>query len=222
MCGRIVMELTPELLATVFGISNVPPLVPNYNIAPNQMVLVVRQVSDHRTVDMMKWGLVPSWAKDPAVGSRMINARAETAAEKPSFRHAIRYRRCIVPASGYFEWKQVGKFKTPYYFRMKEGAPLGLAGIWEEWKTPDNSPLHTLSILTTSANRIVAPIHDRMPVILPPDEYSRWLSRHITRPEELQTLYQSFPAELLEAYPVSDKVNSPRNNGRENIQRSAG
>ncbi len=220
MCGRFVMELTPELLATVFGILNAPPLVPQYNIAPTQMVLVVRQVSDHRTLDLMKWGLVPSWAKDPARGSQMINARCETVADKPSFRHAIKYRRGIVPASGYFEWKHVGKAKIPYYFRMKDGTPLGLAAIWEEWKAPDDTPLHTLSILTTAANRIVAPIHDRMPVILHPDEYSTWLSKHITNPGELQALYHPFPAELLDSYPVSDKINSPRNNGRENIKRS--
>ena len=220
MCGRFVMELTPELLASVFGTPKVPTLVPNYNIAPTQLVLIVHQVSDHRTLDIMKWGLIPPWAKDPAIGSQMINARSETVAEKPSFRHAIKYRRCIVPASGYFEWQHEGKVKIPYYFRMKDKSPLGLAGIWEEWKAPDDTLLQTFSILTTTANKIVAPVHDRMPVIIPPDEYSTWLSKHITNPEQLRALYQPFPADLLESYPVSDKVNSPRNNEPENIQRS--
>lgn len=116
-------------------------------------------------------GLVPPWAKDPAIGSQLINARSETVAEKPSFRHAVKYRRCIVPASGFFDWKHEGKVKTPYYFRMKDGTPLGLAGLWEEWKAPDGTLLDTFTILTTTANKVVAPIHDRMPVILPPDEY---------------------------------------------------
>jgi putative SOS response-associated peptidase YedK len=137
MCGRMVMELTPELLASVFRTPKIPILVPNYNIAPTQQVLIVHQVSDHRTLDPIKWGLVPSWAKDPAMGSKMINARSESVAEKPSFCHAIKYRRCIVPASGYFEWKHEGKTKIPYYFRMKDGSLLGFAGIWEEWQTPD-------------------------------------------------------------------------------------
>jgi putative SOS response-associated peptidase YedK len=219
MCGRMVMELTPELLATVFGTPKVPTLVPSYNIAPTQMVHIVRQVSDHRTLDSMKWGLVPTWAKDPAIGNQMINARSETVAEKPSFRHAIKYRRGIIPASGYYEWLHEGKAKIPYYFRMKDGSPIGFAGIWEEWKAPDSTLLQTFSLLTTKANKLVEPIHDRMPVILAPDEYPTWLNKHLTSPEQLQQLYQPYPSDLLEAYPVSERVNSPRNNSPENIQR---
>ena len=132
MCGRFVMELTPELIREVFGVTASTPPPPSYNIAPTQLVLVVRQVSDRNRLDLLKWGLVPPWAKDPAIGSQLINARSETVAVKPSFRHAIRYHRCIVPASGFFDWKHEGKAKTPYYFRMKDGSPLGLASIWED------------------------------------------------------------------------------------------
>ena len=167
----------------------------------------------------MKWGLVPPWAKDPAIGSQMINARAETVAEKPSFRHVIKYRRCIVPGSGFFDWKHEGKSKQPYYFRMKNGSPLGFAGIWEEWKAPDGSLLDTFSILTTTANELVATVHDRMPVIFPPDEYGTWLNKHLTDPAELEPLYKPFPAALMDAYPVSDRVNTVRNNSPENIIR---
>ena len=160
---------------------------------------VVRQVSDHNVLSPMKWGLVPSWAKDPSIGSQMINARSETVATKPSFRHAIKYNRCIVPVSGFFDWKHEGKTKTPYYFRMKNSRPLGLAGIWEEWKAPDGSILDTFSILTTTANKLVSTVHERMPVILAPDEYERWLNKHLTDTAQLESLYQPFPDEVMEA-----------------------
>ena len=221
MCGRFTFDIPPGLLAVIFGLREVPELTPSYNVAPTQMSPIVRQVSDHNSLELMKWGLVPPWAKDLAIGSQMINARAETVAEKPSFRHAIKYRRCIVPAGGFFEWRHEGKSKTPLYIHRKDGSPLGLAGIWEEWKAPEGSLLDTFAILTTTANRLVAPIHDRMPVILAPDEYPTWLNRHLTDPKQLQPLCQPFPADLLEAYPVSDRVNSPRNNSPENIRKSS-
>jgi putative SOS response-associated peptidase YedK len=220
MCGRFTFDIPPEQLAVIYGLREVPEVRPSFNIAPTRQVAVVRQVSDHNTLEMMKWGLVPHWAKDPSIGSKMINARSETVAEKPSFRHAIKYRRCIVPASGYFDWKHDGKIKTPYYFRMKDGSPLGFAGLWEEWKAPDGTLLDTFSILTTAANKLIAPIHERMPVILAPDEYPTWLNKHLTDPEQLKPFYQPFPADLLEAYPVSDLVNTPLNNSPENIKRA--
>ena len=219
MCGRFTFDIPPELLVEIFGLAVVPEIAPNYNIAPTQMAPVVRQVSDHNVISLMKWGLVPPWAKDPAIGSQMINARAETVAEKPSFRHAIRYRRGIVPAGGFFEWRREGKSKTPLYIHRKDGRPLGLAGIWEEWKAPGGSLLDTFSLLTTTANKLVAQFHDRMPVILSLEDYPTWLNKHVTDPDQLKPLYQPFPAELLEAYPVSDLVNSPRNNGPEIIRK---
>ena len=217
MCGRFTFDIPPELLAEIFGLVSVPSVSPNYNTAPTQFSPVVRQVSDHNVLNLMKWGLVPSWAKDPSIGSQMINARSETVAVKPSFRHAIKYQRCIVPVSGFFDWKHEGKTKTPYYFRMKNSRPLGLAGIWEEWKTPDGSLLNTFSILTTTANKLVETVHERMPVILAPDKYSTWLNKHLTDPTVLQPLYQPFPADVMEVYPVSDLVNSPKNNSPECI-----
>ena len=217
MCGRFTFDIPPELLAAIFGLRDVPDVTPSYNVAPTQISPIVRQVSDHNSLELMKWGLVPPWAKDPAIGSQMINARSETVTERPSFRHAIRYRRCIVPARGFFEWLHEGKNKTPMYIHRKDGSPLDLAGIWEEWKAPDGSLLNTFAILTTTANKLVEPIHDRMPVLLTQDEYPTWLNRHLTDPEQLKSLYQPFPADLLAAYPVSDRVNSPRNNSPENI-----
>jgi putative SOS response-associated peptidase YedK len=219
MCGRFTFDIPLEVLVEIFGLKEVMAVRSSYNIAPTQQVAVVRQVSDHNSLVPMKWGLVPHWAKDPAIGSQMINARAETVAEKPSFRHAIKYHRCIVPASGFFDWKHEGKSKQPYYFRMKNGRPFGFAGIWEEWKAPDGSLLDTFSILTTTANDLVATVHERMPVILPPEEYGTWLNKHLTDPEELKQFYEPFPAALLDAYQVSDRVNTVRNNGPENIIR---
>lgn len=219
MCGRFTFDIPLEVLVEIFGLKEISEIRPSYNIAPTQQVSVVRQVSDHNSLILMKWGLVPSWAKDPAIGSQMINARAETVAEKPSFRHAIKYRRCIVPGSGFFDWKHEGKNKQPYYFRMKNGRPIGFAGIWEEWKAPDGTLLDTFSILTTTANDLVAPVHERMPVIVPPDDYGIWLNKHLTDPEELKQFYEPFPAKLMDAYPVSERVNTVRNNSPENIVR---
>jgi putative SOS response-associated peptidase YedK len=221
MCGRFTFDIPPELLAAIFGLRDVPEVTTSYNVAPTQLSPIVRQVSDHNSLVPMKWGLVPSWAKDPAIGSQMINARTETVTEKPSFRHAIKYRRCIVPAGGFFEWRHEGKNKIPMYIHRKDGSPLGLAGIWEEWKAPDGSLLDTFAILTTTANKLIESIHDRMPVILAPGDYPTWLNSHLTDPGQLKPLYQPFPADLLAAYPVSDRVNTPRNNSHENIRKRA-
>jgi putative SOS response-associated peptidase YedK len=218
MCGRFTFDIPQELLAAIFGLRDVQEVTTSYNVAPPQISPIVRQVSDYNSLGLMKWGLVPPWAKDPAIGSKMINARAETVMEKPSFRHAIRYRRCIVPASGFFEWVRTATSKTPMYIRRTDGSPLGLAGIWEEWKAPDGSLLETFSILTTTANKLLAPIHERMPVILQPEEYGTWLNKDLTDPEGLQAFYEPFPSALMTAYPVSDRVNSPRNNSPENIR----
>ena len=156
-------------------------------------------------------GLCRHGQKTVSVGSRMINARSESLSDKPSFRNAVRFRRCIVPASGFYEWKPEGPRKIPYYIRMSDGAPMGFAAIWEAWKTPEGAFLETFAILTTSANPLIAPIHERMPVILHPDTYGLWLDKDVSNPEQLLSLYLPFPAELLTLYPVSTRVNSPRN-----------
>lgn len=213
MCGRFVLELTPEMVKNIFGITGeIPDFPARYNVAPSQQVLVVRQDGGvGRSATFMRWGLIPSWAKDPAIGAKLINARSETAHEKPSFRQALRSRRCIIPASGFYEWSHEGKAKTPYYVRMADSAPLPLAGLWESWKSPDGEKIETCTILTTSANTLVTPIHDRMPVILHHEEFDLWLGREVDESERLRSLFQPYPADHLAAYPVTPQVNNVRN-----------
>lgn len=217
MCGRFVMTLSAELLAAIYGIRT-PALAiePRYNIAPGQPVLVVREADAGRELAPVVWGLIPSWAKDPAIGQKLGNARAETVAEKPSFRSAFRHRRCIVPASGFYEWQATGgKTKQPWYIApAKGGEPLSLAGLWEHWQSPDGSEIESCTIITTAANDLMTPIHDRMPVILPPEAVGFWLDRR-ARPEELLHLLQPCQPDLLGAHPVATLVNNPRNNGPE-------
>ncbi|MCX5882612.1 MAG: SOS response-associated peptidase [Deltaproteobacteria bacterium] len=211
MCGRFTSHFPAELLAEIFGLPELPGLVLRYNIAPTQAAVVVRSTGNARSLDLLRWGLVPSWAKDISVGSRMINACSESLPDKPAFRNAVRFRRCIVPASGFYEWKPEGSRKIPYYIRLSDGGPMGFAAIWEVWKSPEGSFLETFSILTTSANPLIATIHDRMPVILHPDTHGLWLNQDVRDPKHLQFLYPPYPADLLTLYPVSTRVNSPRN-----------
>ncbi len=218
MCGRFTLQITHELLAEIFDLPEVPVYQPRYNIAPTQQVAVIRQAAaGSNRLEFQRWGLIPSWAKDKSIGSKMINARAESVAEKPTFRHAIRYRRCLVVASGFFEWREEDGHKTPLYVRLKDGSPMVFAGIWEQWKSPEGETVESCAILTTNANKLIEPLHDRMPVILHPAEYSLWLDRSVTDPEKLKTLYQPYPADLMEMWPVSPLVNSPRNDSPELI-----
>lgn len=222
MCGRFTSLLSPELLAIIFGKEPPERLTFRYNIAPTQMVLFVRKSgSGECSFSSARWGLVPHWAKDPSLGSRMINARCETVHEKPAFRQVIRTRRCIVPASGFFEWQATPSGKLPYYVTMADDSPLFFAGIWDSWKAPDGTNLETCSILTTEANSLMAPIHDRMPVIINRDNIRKWLDPGITNPEKLEDLYQPYPAELMQAWRVSPFVNSPRNDAPACIERIA-
>ena len=214
MCGRFTSLLTPELLAVIretFGVPVPESFEPRYNIAPTQLVRVLRNEGDHNRFDLMKWGLVPFWAKDPSIGSQMINARAETVREKPAFRQAIKYRRCIIPSSGFYEWQRTENRKQPYFIYMADNSPMYLAGIWEQWKRPgEEGFLETFSILTTAANDKVAPIHDRMPVILQPDTYNLWLSHSLHDPAQVQGMFQSVPSSFIDIYKVSDQVNNAR------------
>jgi putative SOS response-associated peptidase YedK len=210
MCGRFVLTFSPEQIKALFGLLELPQFEPRYNIAPNQLVPVVRSGGDHNRSDLMKWGLIPSWAKDPKIGSQMINARSETVAEEPAFRHAIKYNRCIVPASGFYDWQHLGDRKQPYYFHMADHSPMLFAGLWETWQAPDGNLLETFAILTTTANKVVEPIHDRMPVILRPDDFTLWLSRNMHDPEQLRELYHPLPADRLKSYKVPDLVDNPR------------
>ncbi len=218
MCGRFTSLLSPELMEVIFQVKAPQVLAKRYNIAPTQMVPVVRCCeNDHNQLEEMKWGLIPSWAKEPSIGSHMINARSETVHEKPAFRHAIKYRRCIVPASGFFEWSHAGDSKQPYYIRLLDNSPMGLAGILETCKTPSGDQLESFSILTTSTNSLVSQLHDRMPVILHSDEYALWLNRNMHEPEQLTHLYLPYPADLMTAIKVSPFVNSPAHDSPECI-----
>lgn len=208
MCGRFVTVITPEMLAAVFGVLDAAVAAPRYNIAPTQHATVVRSSGDLNRADNIRWGLLPSWSKE--LGTGLINARCETVAEKPSFRSAIKHRRCIVPMSGFYEWKAEAGKKQPYYIYLADNQPMGIAGLWETWKTPEGESLETFCVLTTSANRLMETIHDRMPVILHPSEYQHWLDKELADPAQLKNLYQPYPADLMTARKVPDLVNNPR------------
>lgn len=185
-------------------------LPPRYNIAPTQSVAIVRLAhkSDQRELAVVKWGLVPSWAESPSIGSRMINARAESAAEKPAFRKAFRQRRCLVPADGFFEWETILKQKQPHYITLRDGGLFAIAGLWEWWRR-ETEVIESCTLLTTDANDVVRPLHDRMPVILPPEAYDRWLDPNVEDPAELMSLLKTYPAEAMTERPVDRIVNSP-------------
>jgi putative SOS response-associated peptidase YedK len=212
MCGRFVRTASAADLADLFQLTEVPPLEARYNIAPSQAVLAVRQTPDHpaRELVALRWGLIPHWADDPKIGYRLINARAETAADKPAFRSAFRSRRCLVAATGFYEWQKRAGDKQPFYIRRKDATPLAFAGLWELWHGPEGQALETCTILTTEANEVVRPIHDRMPVILGPGDFDRWLDPEQKDPAKVQGLLGPYPAETMLAYPVSPLVNDPR------------
>ena len=222
MCGRFSQRTPAKKIADKFKVEEVPPLVERYNVAPTQAVLGIRAVDEVREATFFKWGLVPHWAKDPAIGNKLINARAETVTEKPSFREAFLRRRCLVPADGFFEWSRQGDRKRPYYFRMKnDGEPFAIAGLWERWEGGDGGPLETCTLLTTEANDLLTPYHDRMPVILEPEDYALWLGDDARQLELVPDLLRPYPASKMIGYPVSTAINSPYNEGVELIEPSA-
>ena len=222
MCGRYTLATPVNRLAEAFGFdASAPDLPPNYNVAPTQTVAAVLRNDGARRLEMLRWGLVPSWADDPGIGSRMINARSETAPEKPSFRRAFRDRRCLIPADGFYEWRRENGGKQPYHFRMKDGHPFAFAGLWESWRGDGEDVLRTCALLTTEPNGVASPIHNRMPVILPPDAYDAWLDPEAER-QELEALLVPYEGEEeMEAYPVSRFVNSPGNNDERCIEPAA-
>lgn len=219
MCGRFTLLIPGEELAESFNLEDTPTLAPRYNIAPTQPVATVRRNPDtgRREMVHVHWGLIPFWAKDPSIGSRMINARSETVAEKPAFRAAFKYRRCIVPASGFYEWRKQNGNKQPYYIHHKDGAPLALAGLWEHWQSADGSELESCTILTTTPNDMMRDLHNRMPVILEPADYEAWLHSDGQGQNDLQHLLRPAAEEMLAAYPVSTFVNRPQNDAPECI-----
>ncbi len=213
MCGRFTLTATEdELLDLLAELETSQLSDPRYNIAPSQPIAAVLN-DGKRRITAIRWGLIPSWAKDSAIGNRMINARAETIAEKPSFQKSFQTRRCLIPANGFYEWKRdsSGKSKVPFYIRMKSARPFFLAGLWDVWNDPDGQPITSGTIITTAPNELVSPIHDRMPVILAPESYELWLAEGGQRPEELAACLKPYPAGQMEIFAVSTWVNNPRN-----------
>jgi putative SOS response-associated peptidase YedK len=228
MCGRFTLRTPLTVLAQQFlfdlGTAGISPaeFLPRYNVAPTQTTPVVRRLpgGPRRELAFLHWGLVPSWSKDTKRAASAINARAETLAEKPMFRTAFARRRCLVLADGYFEWKAVGKKKQPYYFRMKDERPFAFAGLWETWRGTAgsaDSPLESCTVVTTAGNALSAEIHDRMPVILSPDDYDAWLDPATTDRNELLAMLRPFPADEMKLEPVNPRVNSVRNDDAECI-----
>jgi putative SOS response-associated peptidase YedK len=236
MCGRFTLTVDPADLREAFGNYAFPAkFAPRFNIAPTQPILaipndatpalplrsasgtVVAGGARENKADFFVWGLIPAWAKDPSMGSRLINARAETLAEKPSFRGAFKYKRCLILADGFYEWKsQPGtKTKVPHFIFLKNREPFAFAGLWDEWHSPDGGTLRSATIITTAPNELMATIHDRMPVILHPSDYAQWLDTSPRAPESLQPLLKAFPVDEMSAYPVSMLVNSPANDRAE-------
>jgi putative SOS response-associated peptidase YedK len=219
MCGRFARRSTREVLAEWFGVDleDLPPFIPSYNVAPQSVQPVVRVSRDsgHPEFAMLRWGLVPFWAKDAKIGYTTINARAEDAASKPAFRDAMRKRRCLVPADAFYEWaRSDAKTKQPYAIALRSGEPYAFAGLWEQWRPKEGEPLETFTILTTDPNDVLEPIHNRMPVILEPKDYGRWLD-HTGASRPPVDLLRPFPAEQLIAWPVGDRVGNVRNNDPE-------
>lgn len=238
MCGRYTLLAEPQELAAEFEVIEPAGFAPRYNIAPTQDVPIVRLVgvaapssmavvrlaepggassgAPARRLDILRWGLIPHWAKDAKFGYRTINARAETVATQPAFRDAFRKRRCIVPANGFFEWQKLAQggkeVKQPHYIHRRDGRPMGIAGLWDRWVGPDGEAIESFTIITTEANALIRPLHNRMPVILRHEDYAAWLDP-ATKPDRLTSLLVPCPAEQLAVRPVSRRVNSPRNDG---------
>jgi len=220
MCGRFALYSDPFALAKRFQAEALPALRPRYNIAPTQSIPIVREEGGNRRFALARWGLIPSWAKDMKIGYHTINARAETVAEKPAFRNAFRHRRCLVPADGFYEWQAVtgSKIKQPWFIALRDRETMAFAGLWERWRSPEGEELESCSIIVTDANAIMQPIHDRMPVILASEDWDAWLETDAKDAVGLQGLLKPYPAEGMTAWPVSTKVNSPRNDSVECLE----
>lgn len=211
MCGRFTLTVSGRVLADLFDVPEVVELEPRYNIAPTQQVPIVRATDDgSRALVQVRWGLVPFWTKDPSIGARMINARGETVTSKPAFRSAVKNRRCLIAADGFYEWKKTGAGKQPYLIRFADRRAFAFAGLWERWrKSEDAEPLDSCTIITTTPNELVRDLHDRMPVILTPSSYDDWLKPRPLSAAALEAMLSPHPAEGMEAFPVSRHVNSP-------------
>lgn len=214
MCGRYRLSRRKQFIAEHFdAVFDIEDWTPRYNLAPTQQVLVVRQHPTERTrhLSQIRWGLIPSWSKDASGAARMINARSETAHELPAFRDAMRYRRCLVPADGFYEWKRSANGKQPYCFEVRDGELFAFAGLWEGWKDTNGAWTKTCTILTTTPNVVTAALHDRMPVILHRSDYGLWLDPDLKDPAAISELLKPFNANAMRCYPVSGRVNNVEN-----------
>jgi putative SOS response-associated peptidase YedK len=222
MCGRYTVTSAPEAIRALFGYPEQPNFPPRYNIAPTQPIAIVRLVEGKRQFALVRWGLVPSWVKDPKNFSLLINARGESLTDKPAFQAAMKRRRCLIPADGFYDWKAAGPRKQPYYVCAKSGGPLAFAGLWETWSGPNGEEIETATIITTRANRMLADIHDRMPVVVPPDAFDLWLDCANVDADTAAVLIAPAPENLLEAYEVSSAVNRAANDSPKLIERMPG
>jgi putative SOS response-associated peptidase YedK len=213
MCGRFALFASGEELAERYPFVEVPPVDPRYNLAPTQAVAVVRATPAGKQLRFLRWGLIPSWASDPAIGNKLLNARAETVAEKPSFRSAFKKRRCLIPASGFYEWQKTNTSrKQPYFIRPRDGSLFSFAGLWEAWHASRGELVETCTILTTEANELMRPLHDRMPLILGTEAERFWLDPHAGT-DALHTLFVPYPSERMEAFTVGRWVSDPKHEG---------
>jgi putative SOS response-associated peptidase YedK len=218
MCGRYRLSRRKQVVEEYFDCaSDEPDWTPRYNIAPTQPIPVIRQHPKEpvRELSLMRWGLIPTWAKDSSDAASMINARSETASTKPAFRDALKSRRCLIPADGFYEWMRTGKSKQPYCFEVNEGELFAFAGLWDRWKDGNGKTVETCSILTTTPNAVTAPVHDRMPVILNPDSYELWIDPGMTHVATVSDLLKPYEARQMRCYPVSTRVNSVANDDEE-------
>ena len=223
MCGRYRLSRRRQIVEEYFDTGDSQDdWPPRYNIAPTQPVPVIRQNPKEpiRELSLMKWGLIPAWAPNPSVAAQMINARSETAGTKPAFREALKSRRCLIPADGFYEWKRDGKTKQPYCFEVNDGELFAFAGLWDRWKNPDGTWIETCSILTTTSNAVTSRVHDRMPVILDPEHYDLWLDPGMTKVEAVSDLLRPCDAHLMRCYPVSMRVNHTANDDEECSRRA--
>lgn len=220
MCGRFVLISDVDALQLAFNLTDIPQALPaRFNIAPSQPVAVIANDAP-QTLALFRWGLIPFWAKDAGIGASLINARAETAAEKPAFRAAFKRRRCLIPADGFFEWQKTDRGKVPLFIHLRDRRPFAFAGLWEIWFSPEGDELRTCTILTTSPNSFMEPIHNRMPVILPPEDYDAWLLPDEQPASMLLPLLRPYAADQMTAYAVSTFVNNPRNDTPECIEQA--
>ncbi len=219
MCGRFTLTASAEQIEARFGVPLPAPYKPRYNIAPTQEILALRNDQHGRRVEPLRWGLIPHWAKDPKIAQRLINARAETLFEKPSFRDAVKQRRCLIIADGFYEWRQTPQGKrVPVYVRLRSQEPFGFAGLWESWSSPEGQTVKTCTIITTEPNELIRPIHSRMPAIVPRELEEFWLDPSPRGRAELERVLRPYKAEEMELFDVSPLVNSPSTDGPECLE----